>query len=157
MRHLKSYKNLGRETAHRMAMLRNLATSFVCEGRVKTTLARAKALRPFVERLITLSKKDNLSSRRKAASVFYTHEARKKLFDAFGNRFKERAGGYTRIIKYGARFGDGAQMCSLELVDFSQEEGKLKQQVRQDLQKKKKEKQEKEAAEASAPAATKAN
>ena len=116
MRHLKGYKNLGRETSHRMAMLRNLSTSLVVEGRLKTTLARAKALRPFVERLITLSKKDNLASRKKAASVFYTHEARKKLFSSLGERFKERPGGYTRILRLGNRLSDTSSMARLQWV-----------------------------------------
>lgn len=145
MRHLNGYRKLGRETSHRMAMLRNMATSFLTEGAVKTTLPKAKELRPFVEKLITLTHTPDLAAYRKAASVLYTKEARQNLFSNLGERFKERPGGYTRIVRLGKRFGDGADMCRLELVDYLDNEANVKAQKREKhLEKKKiaKEKQE---------------
>ncbi|MDD9950905.1 MAG: 50S ribosomal protein L17 [Zetaproteobacteria bacterium] len=126
MRHLKSYKKLGRESSHRRAMLRNLATSLVEQGKINTTLARAKELRPIVEKLVTLGKKGGLHQRRQAESYLFGKVAAKKLCAELGPRFKERQGGYTRIIKFGPRFGDGAEMCQIEFVDFAANEGKAK-------------------------------
>lgn len=154
MRHLKSYKNLGRETSHRMAMLRNMATSLITEGRITTTLTRAKALQPFVEKLVTLGRDNTLAAKKKVASICFTHESRKKLFTSLATRFKDRPGGYTRIIKYGSRFGDGAPICSIEFIDFHSEEGKLKREKRQELLVKKKEKQDQEASQNQAPVTT---
>ena len=144
MRHLNGYRKLGRETSHRKAMLRNLATSFLTEGAVKTTLQKAKELRPIVEKLITLTHKSDLSAHRKAASVLYTKESRKKLFSSIAERFKERPGGYTRIVRLGERFGDGASMCRLELVDFLENEAETKASTRKDLLEKKRIAREKE-------------
>lgn len=156
MRHLKAHRKLGRTTAHRMSMLRNLATSLINarDERIITTLPKAKELRPFVERAITLSRHaqglegDNAAAqsvhlRRQAAAFFHPGNggqsalngrrgqvrpprtagvaALKRLFDELGERFKERPGGYTRIIKLGRRVGDNAELAIIELVDNPRE------------------------------------
>ncbi|HVG32659.1 MAG TPA: 50S ribosomal protein L17 [Pyrinomonadaceae bacterium] len=160
MRHLKAHRKLGRTTAHRMSMLRNLATSLINahDERIITTLPKAKELRPFVERVITLSRRaqtlegDNtevqaVHLRRQAASFFHSGNrqqapsagrrgqqraprtagvlALKRLFDELGERFKDRPGGYTRIIKLGRRDGDNAELAIIELVDNPRERASL--------------------------------
>ncbi|RPI98431.1 MAG: 50S ribosomal protein L17 [Candidatus Aminicenantes bacterium] len=107
---------LGRNTAHRRALLRNLVTSFLERERVRTTLAKARSLRPVAEKLITLGKRGTLHARRQALAFMTKEEAVKKLFDDIGPRFKERPGGYTRIVKLDRRAGDGAEMAMVELV-----------------------------------------
>jgi large subunit ribosomal protein L17 len=102
--------------AARDALLRNLVTSVVLEERVTTTVTKAKAAKPLVDRMITLAKRDTLHTRRQAASFLMTPEAVKKLFDKLGPKFGQRAGGYTRIVHLGPRRGDGAEMVKLELV-----------------------------------------
>lgn len=144
MRHLKGYRKLGRETSHRKALLRNLATSFLTEGAIKTTLPKARELKSFVEKIITLTHKDNLAAHRKAASILYTKESRQKLFSDIKERFKDRPGGYTRIVRLGERFGDGADMCRLELVDFLENEAESKAKKRSDHLEKKRVAREKE-------------
>lgn len=119
MRHLKSYRKLGRVTSHRKAMLRNMATSLLEHERIETTLPKAKELRAVVEKLITLGKKGSLHHRRNAASFIYSDEIVRKVFSDIAVRFKDRPGGYTRILRKGPRFGDGAEMALIELVDFS--------------------------------------
>jgi large subunit ribosomal protein L17 len=156
MRHLKAHRKLGRTTAHRMSMLRNLATSLINahDERIVTTLPKAKELRPFVERVITLSRRAQalegddtavqaVHLRRQAASFFHSGNrqqaasagrrgqqraprtagvlALKRLFDELGERFKDRPGGYTRIIKLGHRDGDNAELAIIELVDNPRE------------------------------------
>jgi|SRR5256885_209714 len=156
MRHLKAHRKLGRTTAHRMSMLRNLATSLINarDERIVTTLPKAKELRPFVERVITLSRKAQhlegentevqaVHLRRQAASFFHAGNrqqapsagrrgqpraprtagvaALKRLFDELGERYKDRPGGYTRILKLGHRDGDNAEMAIIELVDNPRE------------------------------------
>ena len=116
MRHLNSHSKLGRNPAHRRATLRNLVTNVIIQERITTTLTRAKATRPVVERMITLGKQDSLHSRRRAASYLMTAAATKKLFDEVAPRFADRSGGYTRIIHAGFRIGDGAQLAILELL-----------------------------------------
>lgn len=116
MRHRVKGKKLKRNTSQRMALLRNLVTSFLEKGRIKTTLAKAKATRPIAEKMITLAKKNTLHTRRLALRFIYKKEVVKKLFDELGPRFSERPGGYTRIVKIGPRAGDGAEMAILELV-----------------------------------------
>lgn len=118
MRHQNGYRKLGRESSHRRALLRNLATSFLEHGRIKTTVPKAKEVRSIIEKLITRGKKGDLHSRRIVESYVFKSDAAKKVFTEYAERFKERPGGYTRIVKLGARFGDGAEMCNLELVDF---------------------------------------
>ena len=151
MRHLKAHRKLGRTTEHRISMLRNLATSLLNsrEDRIVTTLPKAKELRPFIEKAITLSRKaatlegngseaTGVHLRRQAASFFHSGNyqraittrrgqvppprsagvaALRRLFDELGERFKDRPGGYTRIIKMGRRAGDGAELAIIELVD----------------------------------------
>ena len=155
MRHLKAHRKLGRTTEHRISMLRNLATSLVNsrEDRIVTTLPKAKELRPFIEKAITLSRRAaslegngaevaGVHLRRQAASYFHAGNFRratttrrgqippprtagvaalKRLFDELGERFKDRPGGYTRIIKMGRRAGDGAELAIIELVDNTRE------------------------------------
>ncbi len=117
MRHQVDHRKLGRTTEHRIAMLRNQAVSLVQHDRIKTTLPKAKELRRFVERLITLAKKDTLHARRIAARHVHDPEALKKLFSVLGPLYAQRPGGYTRIMKLGYRKGDGAQEAIIELVD----------------------------------------
>jgi large subunit ribosomal protein L17 len=116
MRHGRNLRKLGRTTAHRKALLRNLSTSFFEKERIATTLIKAKELRPFAERLITLARKDNLHSRRLAARSIQDRAVVRKLFDTLGPRFAQRNGGYSRILKLGWRQGDGAEMAILELL-----------------------------------------
>ena len=117
MRHLNGYRKLGRKSAHRRAMLRNMATSLVLHERIDTTVQKAKEVRSVVEKMITLGKRGDLHARRAAASYLFDDEAVKKLFDSLASRFKERSGGYTRILKRGVRVGDSAELATLELVD----------------------------------------
>lgn len=116
MRHLVKKKKLGRNTAQRRALLRNLVTSFLEKERMRTTLAKAKAAKPLAEKMITLAKKDTLHAKRQALSYIFKKPVVKKLFEELGPRFSERPGGYTRIVKIGPRAGDGAEMAILELV-----------------------------------------
>lgn len=118
MRHLNGYRKLGRVTSHRRAMLRNMATSFLDHGRIKTTLPKAKELRSIVEKMITLGKRGDLHARRQVESYLFDTTVASKVFKDYAGRFVSRPGGYTRIVKLGARFGDGAEMCHLELVDY---------------------------------------
>ena len=117
MRHRSGKKKLGRTTAHRQALLRNMATSLFREERIHTTVVKAKVLRPFAEQLITLAKRGDLHSRRLAARHVHDHEVLRKLFAQIADRVKERAGGYTRILKTGVRRGDNAPTAFIELVD----------------------------------------
>lgn len=116
MRHQVKKGMLGRTTAHRRALMRNLVTSFLERERVRTTLAKARSARPVAEKMITLAKRGTLHARRQALAYMTKEDAVKKLFDDIGPRFKERPGGYTRIVKLDHRAGDGAEMAMLELV-----------------------------------------
>src|SRR3972149_5593961 len=118
MRHRVAHRKLGRTTPHRIALLRNLATTFFERERIRTTLVRAKELRPFAERLITLARRDDnrLHARRLVARHVHDTRVVKKLFDRLGARFASRPGGYTRILRLGPRPGDGAEMAILELL-----------------------------------------
>ncbi len=116
MRHQVKGRKLRRPTAHRMAMLRNLVTSFLEKERVRTTLAKAKEARPLAEKMITLGKKGTLHARRQVLAFIRKEEVVTKIFDDLGPRFSQRPGGYSRIIKLGLRGGDGAQMAMLELI-----------------------------------------
>ncbi|MDR2883645.1 MAG: 50S ribosomal protein L17 [Deferribacteraceae bacterium] len=117
MRHGKSGKTLGMGTAHRVAVLRNMAISLIEHGRIETTLTRAKALRVFIEPLITAGKRDDLSSRRHVLSIIPHKDTVKRLFGEVSPVFKERPGGYTRIMRTGRRQGDNASMAIIEFVD----------------------------------------
>ena len=120
MRHGKTINHLGRTTSHRNAMLQNMAVSLILHKRINTTVAKAKALRKFVEPIITKSKDDSMHSRRTAFSYLQDKEAVKELFGAISAKVADRPGGYTRIIKTGFRLGDAAEMCMMELVDFNE-------------------------------------
>jgi large subunit ribosomal protein L17 len=118
MRHLISGSKLGKNPAHRRAVIRNLVTNLIEKGRIQTTLRRAKVARPIAERMITLGKRDSLHTRRQAAAFLTTPGATKKLFGELAPRFSERPGGYTRIIRTGWRIGDGAELAILEFIGF---------------------------------------
>jgi large subunit ribosomal protein L17 len=117
MRHRKKGRKLNRTASHRRATLRNMATSLFRHGRIETTTAKAKELRPFAERLVTLAKRGDLHARRLAARKIQDRQVLGSLFDEIGPRFAERPGGYTRILKLGNRKGDAAEMSLIELVD----------------------------------------
>lgn len=117
MRHRKKGRALSRTTSHRKALLRNLATSLITHERIRTTEAKAKELRPVVEKLITLGGVDDVHSRRQARRMIQDRAALQKLFAEVGPRFRERPGGYTRILKLGARKGDGAELAIIELTE----------------------------------------
>ena len=116
MRHKVAGWKLGRNTSHRRSLLRNLVTSLILEERVETTIPKAKAMRPHVEKMITLGKRGDLSSRRQAAAYLMTRDAVDKLFDSIGPRFGDREGGYLRIIRAGWQKGDGADKAFIELL-----------------------------------------
>ena len=117
MRHRNKGRQLSRTSSHREALLRNMATSLFRHGRISTTVAKAKELRPFAERLITLAKRGDLHSRRLAGRKIADQEVLFALFSNIGPRFAERPGGYTRVLKVGHRAGDGAETAIIELVD----------------------------------------
>jgi len=116
MRHLKSGRQLSRNSSHRWAMMRNLITALLREEKIQTTDPKAKELRRWVDRVITLGKQGSLHARRQVLSIVQDKAVVRKLFDTIGPRFKDRPGGYTRIIKLGIRRGDAAQMALIELV-----------------------------------------
>jgi large subunit ribosomal protein L17 len=116
MRHLKAGSKLKRDAGSRKSLLRNLVTSVILEERVVTTVTKAKAVKPLIDKMITLGKRDTLHSRRQAASFLETPKSAKKLFDTLGTRFGQRNGGYTRIVRLGFRKGDGAEQAMIELV-----------------------------------------
>jgi large subunit ribosomal protein L17 len=116
MRHKVAGFKLGRTTSHRRSLLRNMVTSLIMEERIETTVPKAKALRPSIEKMITLGKKGDLAARRKAAAYVMTDEAIAKLFDTLGPRFGDREGGYTRIVRTGWNKGDGADKAFIELL-----------------------------------------
>ena len=118
MRHNKKFNHLGRTADHRQAMLANLAISLIMHKRITTTLAKAKALKKYVEPLVTRAKNDSTNSRRVVFSYLQNKEAIKELFGPIAEKVGDRPGGYTRIIKLGTRLGDAAAMAFIELVDF---------------------------------------
>ena len=120
MRHRKSFNHLGRNRAHRKAMLSNMATSLILHKRINTTVAKAKALKKFVEPLITKAKDDSTHSRRVVFSYLQSKDAVTELFREISVKIAERPGGYTRILKTGTRLGDNADMCIIELVDYNE-------------------------------------
>ena len=116
MRHGKSGKKLSRSVSHRRALLRNMASSIILHERAETTLIKAKTLRPLIEKLITMARTDTLHTRRQAYSYLLDKSAVHKLFAEVAPRFKERNGGYTRVVRTGFRHGDAAQMAVIEFV-----------------------------------------
>ena len=120
MRHGKKINHLGRTSSHRKALMSNMASSLILEKRITTTVAKAKALRKYVEPLLTKAKSDTTHSRRTVFSYLQNKESVKELFSSVASKIAERQGGYTRIIKMGdVRLGDNAEMCLIELVDFN--------------------------------------
>jgi large subunit ribosomal protein L17 len=120
MRHRNAGTKLGRNTSHRRALLRNLVTSVIIEDRVETTVAKAKAVRPLVEKMITLGKKGDLHSRRQALSFLMTDTSVDRLFDTVAPRYGDRQGGYLRIVRTGFQKGDGAEKAFIELLGAEQ-------------------------------------
>lgn len=120
MRHLRAINHLGRKSADRKAMLANMASSLILHKRITTTNAKARALRTYVEPLITKSKVDSTHSRRVVFSYLESKEAVSELFRDIAPKIMDRPGGYTRILKLGNRLGDAAEMCIIELVDFNE-------------------------------------
>ncbi|MEL7002553.1 MAG: 50S ribosomal protein L17 [Bacteroidota bacterium] len=120
MRHGKRFNHLGRTAPHRKAMLSNMASSLILNKRISTTVAKAKALRQYVEPLLTKAKNDTTHSRRTVFSYLNDKESVKTLFDEVANKIADRPGGYTRILKTGNRLGDNANMCIIELVDYNE-------------------------------------
>ena len=122
MRHQRKGKKLGRDSAHRKALYSNLAGALIEHGRIKTTEAKAKAVKPIAEKMITLGRRGDIHARRQATAFLRSQDVVHKLFSEVAPRFKDRPGGYSRIIRLGPRPGDAAEMVYLELVDFSPEE-----------------------------------
>jgi large subunit ribosomal protein L17 len=122
VRHHRAGKKLGRDASHRKALYSNLAGALIEHGRIKTTVAKAKAVRPIAEQMITLGRRGDLHARRQAMAYLRSQQVVHTLFAEVAPRFKDRAGGYSRIIRIGPRPGDAAEMAYLELVDFSAEE-----------------------------------
>jgi large subunit ribosomal protein L17 len=118
MRHQRAGKKLGRDSAHRKALYANLACALIEHGRIRTTEAKAKAVKPFAEQMITLGKRGDLAARRQAVSELRSKDAVHTLFAEVAPRFADRPGGYSRIVKLGPRAGDAADMVYLELVDY---------------------------------------
>ena len=149
MRHNKKFNHLGRTASHRNAMLSNMACSLIKHKRITTTVAKAKALKKFVEPLITKSKDDTTNSRRVVFSNLQDKQVVTELFKEISVKIADRPGGYTRIIKTGHRLGDNAEMCFIELVDYN--ENMAKEKV---AKKATRTRRSKKATEAAAPAAT---
>jgi large subunit ribosomal protein L17 len=136
MRHRNAGFKLGRNTSHRRALLRNLVTSVLVEDRVETTVAKAKAVRPHVEKMITLGKRGDLQARRQALSFLMTDKAVTRLFETVAPRYGDRQGGYLRIVRTGFRKGDGGETAFIELLG-SEKQLEVKRQKRADIKAKK--------------------
>ena len=121
MKHNIAHRKLNRTSAHRKALLMNLSNALLKHEQITTTLPKAKELKSYVEKIITLGKKGDLQSKRKTISILHDEKNMKKVFDIFSKRYKDRLGGYTRIIKLGNRFGDNAPTAIIELVDRDEE------------------------------------
>ncbi|MBS56836.1 MAG: 50S ribosomal protein L17 [Rickettsiales bacterium] len=117
MKHNIIHRKLNRTSSHRKALLMNLSNALIKHEQITTTLPKAKELKPFVEKIITLGKKGDLQSRRKAIAILQDEKMTKKIFDTFADRYKDRNGGYTRIIKLRNRYGDNAPIAVIELID----------------------------------------
>lgn len=126
MRHLKAGKRLGRTTAHRKALMRNLVTSLLKHGQIKTTVTKAKEMRKEFDKMITLAKRGDLHARRQALAFVQEKNVVAKLFEEFGPLYQDRNGGYTRIYKTGNRLGDNAEMALIQMVDLNEEEAPKK-------------------------------
>jgi large subunit ribosomal protein L17 len=118
MRHRRSGRKLGRDASHRKALYANLASALIEHGRIKTTVAKAKEVRPIAEQMITLGRRGDIAARRQAIKYLRSQEIVHKLFSEVAPRFADRPGGYSRIVRLGPRLGDAAEMVYLELVDY---------------------------------------
>ena len=156
MRHNKKFNHLGRTASHRNAMLANMAISLIMHKRITTTLAKAKALKKYVEPLITRSKDDTTNSRRVVFSYLQNKFAVTELFKVISEKVANRPGGYTRIIKLGTRQGDAAEVCFIELVDFDENMAKAPKAAKKTRRSRKAATAEAPAAEASVAEATEA-
>ena len=134
MRHQRSGRKLGRDSAHRKALYSNLAGALIQHGRIQTTEAKAKAVKPFAEKMITLGKRGDLHARRQALAALRSNDIVHRLFADIAPRFSDRPGGYSRIVKLGPRQGDAADMVYLELVDFEPVAAPLAVQRRSDAE-----------------------
>jgi large subunit ribosomal protein L17 len=143
MRHRNAGFKLGRNTSHRRALLRSLVTSVIIEDRVQTTVAKAKAVRPLIEKMITLGKKGDLHSRRQALSFLMTDTSVKRLFETVAPRYGDRQGGYLRIVRAGFRQGDGGERAFIELLG-AEKQLDAKRQKREDIKAKKRAELEKQ-------------
>ena len=121
MKHNIKHRKLNRTSSHRKALLMNMSNALIKHEQITTTLPKAKELRPFIEKVVTLGKKGDLSSRRKAMSILQDEKMTKKIFDTLAGRYSDRNGGYTRIIKLGNRYGDNAPTAVIEFVDRDEE------------------------------------
>tara|TARA_B100000029_G_scaffold515540_1_gene623151 strand:+ start:278 stop:712 length:435 start_codon:yes stop_codon:yes gene_type:complete len=121
MKHNIKHRKLNRTSSHRKALLMNMTNALIKHEQITTTLPKAKELRPFIEKVVTLGKKGDLSARRKTMSILQDEKMTQKIFDIIANRYSERNGGYTRIIKLGNRYGDNAQTAVVEFVDRDEE------------------------------------
>ncbi len=121
MKHNIGHRKLNRTSSHRKSLLMNLSNALIKHEQITTTLTKAKELRPFVEKIVTLGKKGNLESRRKAIAILQDNKMTTKIFDIFADRYKDRKGGYTRIVKIGNRYGDNAPTAVIEFVDRDEE------------------------------------
>lgn len=121
MKHNIKHRKLNRTSSHRKALLMNLSNSLIKHEQITTTLPKAKELRPFIEKVVTLGKKGDLASRRKAISILQDEKMTKKIFSILAERYSGRSGGYTRVIKLGNRFGDNAPTAVIEFVDRDEE------------------------------------
>jgi large subunit ribosomal protein L17 len=146
MRHLKSGRQLSRNSAHRWALMRNLITALLREEKIRTTDPKAKELRRWVDRVITLGKRGSLHARRQALGIVQDKAVVRKLFDTIAPRFKDRPGGYTRIIKLGVRRGDAAQMSLIELVGAAGEKESRKTGEKQGRRARRRQRQQEAAA-----------
>jgi large subunit ribosomal protein L17 len=155
VRHHRAGKKLGRDPSHRKALYANLAGALIEHGRIKTTVTKAKAVRPIAEQMITLGRRGDLHARRQAMAFLRSQEVVHKLFAEVAPRFKGRAGGYSRIVRIGPRPGDAAEMAYLELVDFSPEEQAEEKAERRRLRlRRRQEAEERAEAEQAVPAET---
>ena len=121
MKHNIAHRKLNRTSSHRKALLMNLSNALIKHEQITTTLSKAKELRKFVEKIVTLGKKGGLESRRKTISILQNEKMTKKIFDTLADRYKDRKGGYTRIVKIGNRYGDNAPTAVIEFVDRDEE------------------------------------
>ena len=121
MKHNIGHRKLNRTSSHRKSLLMNLSNALIKHEQITTTLTKAKELRPFVEKIVTLGKRGDLESRRKAIAILQDKKMTIKIFDTFADRYKERKGGYTRIVKIGNRYGDNAPTAVIEFVDRDEE------------------------------------